>query len=59
MLIEEYPKNLFYTHYNDLLHTNKNSPDMPSSIFVQSFLWDFYENGSIADKLFYEYTKKQ
>lgn len=56
--IGEYLRILFYTHYDDLLHINKNSPKIPSSIFVQSFVWDFYENGSNADKPFYEYNKE-
>lgn len=56
--IEEYLKILFYTHYDDLLHINKNSPDIPSSIFVQCYVWDFYENGGNTDKLFYDYNKE-
>lgn len=56
--IEEYLKILFYTHYDNLLHINKNSPDIPSSIFVQCFVWDYYENGSNTEKLFYEYNKE-
>lgn len=56
--VGEYLKILFYTHYDDLLHINKNSPKIPSSIFVQSFVWDFYENGVNTDKLFYEYNKE-
>ena len=55
--IGEYLKILFYVHYDDLMELSLN-PDIPSSIYVQSMIWDFYENANNLDKLYYDYNKQ-
>ena len=56
--IGDYLKILFYKHYDDLLNINRNAPQIPSSIFVQCFVWDLYKNAGNIDKLDYAYNKE-
>lgn len=56
--IGEYLKILFYNHYDDLLNSNKNYPNIPSSIFVQSYVWDLYKNAGNTEKLTYSYNRE-
>lgn len=55
--IGEYLKILFFRYHDYLQNLNKNSPNIPNSIFVQSFVWDFYKNGGDIDKLQYTANK--
>jgi len=56
--IGEYLKILFFNHYDDLLNLNKNNPNVPSSIFVQSYIWDLYKNGGNTEKLTYKLNRE-
>ena len=56
--IGEYLKILFFNHYDDLLNLNKNHPTIPSSIFVQSYIWDIYKNGGNTEKLVYRFNRE-
>ena len=55
--IGEYLKILFYKHYDDLVKISPN-PNIPSSIYVQSIIWDLYEYADDIEKLEYQFTRE-
>ena len=55
--IGEYLKILFYTQYDYIMNIHSN-PKIPSSIYVQSIVWDLYKNGGDTGKLFYKINRQ-